>query len=45
MTPEEKRAQRLQLLEDDIGRKLRESEDSGELMRSEERRVGKECCR
>ena len=31
MTPEEKRAQRLQLLEDDIGRKLRESEDSGEL--------------
>ena len=31
MTPEEKRAQRLQLLEDDIGRKLRESEASGEL--------------
>ncbi len=32
MTPEEKRAQRLQLLEDEIGRKLRDSEASGELM-------------
>ena len=31
MTPEERRAQRLQLLEDDIGRALRESEQTGEL--------------
>lgn len=31
MTPEEKRAQRLQLLEDDIGRRLHESVASGEL--------------
>ena len=31
MNAEDKRAQRLQLLEDDIGRSLRESERSGEL--------------
>ena len=31
MNAEDKRAQRLQLLEDDIGRALRESERSGEL--------------
>ncbi len=31
MTPEEKRTQRLQLLEDDIGRSLRDSVESGEL--------------
>ena len=31
MTPQEEREQRLQLLEDDIGRALRESEASGEL--------------
>ncbi len=31
MNAEDRRAQRLQLLEDEIGRKLRESESSGEL--------------
>ncbi len=31
MNAEDKRAQRLQLLEDDIGRSLRESEQTGEL--------------
>ena len=31
MNAEDKRAQRLQLLEDDIGRALRESEQTGEL--------------
>ena len=31
MNAEDKRAQRLQLLEDDIGRSLRESEHTGEL--------------